>query len=94
MTRPKAKTANRQAADKFITELRRLGRLEQIDVARVRILRGIADALDDDSQNAQMWRQFREAVEGMLRQDENANDGLEQALAELRRAPVGHSETT
>ena len=85
---------NRLAAEKFISELRRQGRIELVDAAKVQSVRSIADALDAEPQNAQMWRQYRDATDALLRQDDDANDGLEKALAELGRAPVGNTKET
>jgi hypothetical protein len=82
---------NRRAAERFLTELRRIGRLEAIDVSRVQTLRGIADALDTDPSNAALWKVYREATEDMTRQDDNANDALQDALAKIASAaPVVH----
>lgn len=77
---------NRKAAERFLVELRKQGRLEPVDVARIQTIRGLADALDADPQNAQMWKQYREATEALLRQDDDVNDALEKALADLRSA--------
>ena len=86
---------NRRAAERFLTELRRLGRLETIDVARVQTIRGIADSLDDDSSNAALWKVYREAVDDFMRQDDNANDALSKALAAINSAaPVVHPQET
>ena len=87
--------ANRKSVERFLVELRRIGRIEAIDVTRVQTLRGIADALDADSSNAALWKVFREATEDMMRQDDNANDALSQALAKINSAaPVVHPTET
>ena len=78
--------ANRDAIERFIAELKRQGRVDSIDVARLRIMRGIADALDEDPHNAQMWKQLREATESLMALDEDADDALSKALADLARA--------
>jgi hypothetical protein len=84
--------ANRKATERFLVELRRMGRIEVIDVARVQTLRGIADALDADASNAALWKVFREATEDMMRQDDDASDALDKALAALRSTtPVVHT---
>jgi len=83
---------NRKALERTLIILRKLGRIEDVDAARVQTLRGIADALDADPLNAQMWRTYRDAVEDMMRQDDDANDDLEKALAAIRSsAPVVHT---
>jgi hypothetical protein len=87
--------ANRHAVEKFLIELRRMGRLEPVDVARVQTLRGIADALDADSSNAALWKVFRESTEDMMRQGDNANDALQEALSKIRSAgPVVYPSET
>jgi hypothetical protein len=80
--------ANRRAAEKTLSILRGLGRIEDIDAARVQTIRSLADALDRDDGNAQMWRTYREAIEDLMRQDDDADDELAQALAEIRGTPT------
>lgn len=82
---------NRKAAEKMLKILGDLGRIEDVDSARVQIVRSLADALDADSSNAQMWRTYRESIEDMMKADERADSSLEAALAEIRSAgPMGH----
>lgn len=77
---------NRRAAEETLAELRRMGRLEEIDAARVQTIRSIADALDVDDTNAQLWRTYREAIEDLMRADDDADDALTKALAEIAGA--------
>ena len=87
--------ANRRAAEKTLSILAGLGRIEDIDAARVQTIRSIADALDRDDSNAQLWRTYREAIEDLMRADDDANDDLEKALAEIRSAaPMGNPKET
>lgn len=86
--------ANRREAEKMLSVLRGLGRIEDIDAARVQTIRSLADELDVDPSNAQMWRTYREAIEDLMRADENVDSSLEQALAEIRCAgQMGDSST-
>lgn len=79
-------TTNSQALDRTLGILADLGRIEPIDAARVMALRSMAFALDCDASNAQLWRQYREALTDLLRVDEDADSDLAAALAEIRGA--------
>lgn len=76
--------SNADALEQTLAELERMGRFETIDAARVHILRGMAAALDFDDGNAALWRQYREALDDLLRDDDGADDDLAKALAEIR----------
>jgi hypothetical protein len=81
---------NRKALERTLSILRGLGRIEEVDAARVQAIRSIADSLDKDDSNAQMWRTYLEALDDLMRQDEDADDELARALAEIRGAsPMG-----
>jgi phage tail sheath protein FI len=73
---------NATAIDVTLAELRRMGRLEKIDEARVQALRSMAVALDQNPFNSQMWREYREAIEGLTADDSNT-DGVDALLDEL-----------
>jgi hypothetical protein len=83
---PETGGENRKAAERFLTELRRMGRIESVDCARVQTVRGISDALDADSSNAALWKVYRDTIEDLMRQDDDANDALSQAVASINRA--------
>lgn len=77
-----------------IAQLRELGRLEKIDAARVQMVRTMARALDENPQNAALWRQYREALSDVLEADDDADSSLAAALAQIRGATeVGDSST-
>lgn len=78
--------ANARAMESTLTELERLGRVESIDAARVQALRTMATALDENPYNSQMWREYREALGEVLKADDDADDGLAAALAQIRGA--------
>lgn len=79
-------TVNVAALESTLSELERLGRFEKVDAAQVQAVRSIAAAVDADPFNAQMWRQYREALDDLMRADDDADDGLTAALEEIRSA--------
>lgn len=86
--------ANRKALERTISILRGLGRIEDIDAARVQALRSLADELDRDSSNAQMWRTYREAIEDLMGPDDDGSD-IDSLIAQINsRAPVGDPPQT
>lgn len=74
--------ANGKAIDVTLSELRRMGRLEKVDQARVQALRSMAAALDANPFNSQMWREYREAIEGLTRHDGDSS-AVDELLDEL-----------
>ena len=79
------KGANRKAVDAVLSDL-----TTQPDAATVQTARSIADALDVDPTNAQMWRTYREVVADLVR-GEDAGSEEEDEVAEIRsRSKVGH----
>lgn len=79
-------SANVAALEKTLAEMERLRWFEKIDAARVQTLRSLAAAVDADPFNAQMWRQYREALTEVMKADDEADDSLAAALAEIRSA--------
>lgn len=65
-----------------LAELERSGRLETVDTARVQAVRSIAQALDVNPFNSQMWREYREALE-RLTADDDDDGSVAELLAEL-----------
>ena len=72
---------NRAQLERTLRELRRLGRVEEIDAATVQSLRSMAFALDADPSNAALWRQYREGVRELTADDDDGS--ADAALAEL-----------
>jgi hypothetical protein len=68
----------RHAVERTLEELRRKGRLEPVDSARVQVLRQLAAACDYEVGNAALWRQMRDAL-GDLTAD--APDAQDEAIA-------------
>lgn len=83
---------NAQAIEETLAELRRMGRLEKVDAARTQALRSMAAALDENPFNSQMWREYREAIEGLTAHD--GDDGSVDDLINELSAPVRDSPST
>lgn len=84
--------SNVAALDETLAELRRMGRLEPVDEAMVEAARSIADELDDDPSNAQMWRQYRDTLDRLVADDSDgggADELLAELSAEVRNTPKG-----
>lgn len=64
--------ANAAAIDATLALLKDSGRIEDVDAARVQALRSMAEALDLNPFNSQMWREYREAIEGLCRDDRDS----------------------
>jgi hypothetical protein len=59
-----------------------MGRVENVDAARVQALKSMAAALDQNPFNSQMWREYREAIEGLAGND-GGSDSIDELLDEL-----------
>jgi len=80
------------AMEQTLTELKRLGRFEDVDAARVQALRSMAVALDANPFNSQMWKELRESLNEVLEADEDADDLVAAALAEISGGTtLGHA---
>jgi hypothetical protein len=87
--------SNRAAAEILLGILRKQGTTNAIDTVRVQTIRSLADALDSDPANAQLWKVYREAVEELMRRDDKADAGLAAALAEISSVtPMGDASQT
>lgn len=84
----RAPKTNAAAIEVTLAELKRMGRLENVDAARVQALRSIATALDENPFNAQMWREYREAIEGLVADD--SDDGSVDDLIDELSSSVRH----
>lgn len=79
------KGPNRRAVDKFVRALDR-----EIDPATLQMVRAIADALDLDPFNAQMWRTYREIVKELM-EERDASSETDDEIEEIRgAAKVGY----
>ena len=73
---------NVQAFAQTLKELRRLGRIEKVDSARVQAVRSMARSIDDKPFNSQMFHEYLTALEG-LTADGNSDGSVEELLREL-----------
>lgn len=80
---------NSRAIEETLAELKRMGRLEKVDAAKVQALRSMAEALDLNPFNSQMWKEYREAIGG-LTADDRGSDSIDELIDELS-APVRDS---
>jgi len=84
--------SNVEAMEQTLAALGSAGRIEDVDAARVQALRSMAEALDAKPFNSQMWREYREALEGLTAND--SDDGaLAELLAELSSPVLDKTET-
>jgi Spy/CpxP family protein refolding chaperone len=83
------RTNNSGQLERTLRELRRLGRIENVDAAAVQALRSMARALDEDPSRAALWRQYREALKELTADDSDrsADEALAELFAEVRDAP-------
>lgn len=81
-------TTNAAAIEVTLAELGRMGRLEEVDAARVQALRSMAAALDENPFNSQMWREYLEAIEGLVADDDD--DGSVDELIDELSSSVRH----
>jgi hypothetical protein len=67
------------------------GHIETVDAAAVQALRSMAASLDDDPSKAALWREYLNALAEVRRADDNANSGIDDALAKIAgAAPLGN----
>lgn len=81
---PDHEGSNAEALEQTLKVLDEAGRLEPIDAARVQTLRSLAQAVDDRPYSDRLWQQYREALTEVLDADGAADDGLAEALADIR----------
>lgn len=82
------RTTNSGQLEQTLKELRRLGRIEKIDAARVQALRSLAVALDADPWKAALWRLYLEALRELTADD---SDGDFDAAVGALYSEVGDS---
>jgi hypothetical protein len=79
---------NMTAIKVTLGELRRMGRVEKVDEARVQALLSMAEALDLNPFNSQMWREYREAIGGLIADDGDAGSSALDSLLDELSTPV------
>ncbi len=87
---------NREAVDQTIGALESDGKLKPEHAALVTMVQGLASSVDEEPQNASLWREFRAALETLRQiglEDEQDEDEISLIIAALRgSAPVYNSE--
>ena len=81
-------STNRQAADATLKILADNARLTEQDEALVHLVRSLASAVDADPQNASLWREYRAAVNDLLKLGRDDTDAFSDLISRLR-TPVG-----
>lgn len=84
------KGKNRLAVEETIATLERAGVIEDKHAARLQLVRSLADQIDFDPSNAQMWKTYNDALEGLVTLNDSSGDAFETLIAEINsRAAVG-----
>ena len=78
--------------EKTLKVLRDLGRINDIDAARVQHVRSMARALDERPFNAALWKNYGEALEKLMAHDDD-DDDLAAELQKLSADPRNASKT-
>jgi hypothetical protein len=84
------RTTNSGQIEQTLRELRRLGRLEKIDAAKVQALRSMARALDDEPGRAALWRVYLDAVQELTASGDDGgafDEAVAAMFAEVPDAP-------
>ena len=85
------------AMEALIEALWQMGRLEKVDSARVEICRLLARSVDEHPENANLWRQYREAEDVLRTVGANDVEDFNSVIAAiwsdsaLRNAPESES---
>jgi hypothetical protein len=80
---------NASELGRTLAELARMGRLERVDAARLQMARSMARALDENPQNAALWRQYHAVVKELVTDDSGSvGDAIAELFSEVRDAPA------
>lgn len=85
--RSHASESNRAAVEQTIAELRRMGRLEDVDAALVQAARTLARVMDTDP-NGSVAKEYMAAIKALREAGTDDHDDLDQLIDRLR-APMG-----
>ena len=86
-------TTNFDAARTTLKALTAAGQLHEADAARVAMVLSLAQAVDDEPDNASLWREYR-AAEASLHETRDGATDDEAALIKALSAPVGNAKNT
>lgn len=89
MTMADGPGTNAAALATTLQQLRNLGRLEEIDAARVQMLRTMASALDEEPTRAALWKEYRAALKELMADDSSStvDDALAGLFADVGNPP-------
>jgi len=76
------------AVERTVAELERMGRVEEVDAARVEVIRQLAVTVDQRPQDARLWRELRMAIAEVVDADDRVDDDLAAALASIGGGPA------
>ena len=74
---------NRIAAEATVSALRQSARLDNTDTARITTFLALADAVDEHSDNASLWREYRAAELALREVKDDQADAFAQLVAGL-----------
>ena len=85
---------NREAVDQTIGAMESDGKLKPEHAALVTMVQGLASSVDEEPQNASLWREFRAALETLRQiglEDEQDEDEISLIIAALRGSASVHN---
>ena len=80
--------SNSLAIEVLIEALYLLGRLEKVDSARIEIARLLARSVDAHPENANLWRQYREAEDALRTVGSNDVEDFNKVIASIWTDPA------
>lgn len=81
-------SANAAALERTLDAMRAAGRLEDIDESLVATARGLAVAVDADSANASLWKEYRAAQQDLRGLDRGDDDIFADLLGRMQAEVV------
>lgn len=80
---------NAQELGRTLAELRRMGRLETVDAAKLQMARTMARTLDEAPTNAALWREYRAVLKELTADDNGGSveEDIKALFGQVRDAP-------
>jgi hypothetical protein len=80
---------NATALNRTLAQLQEMGRLEEIDAARVQMLRTMAATLDEEPARAALWKEYRAALKELMADDSSStvDDAIAGLFSDVRNPP-------